>query len=286
MTTLAKLFAGAAFLALTACTSVVPRTEAAGGIALYAMNCGQATLADAGAFADDHAYDGVSKTMVDPCYLIRHPSGDLLWDTGFPQAIADVPGGVSEGGFAMTFPRKLTTQLADIGLTPADIEYVSVSHSHFDHTGNANLFAPTATWIVDKEERAYMFRLEARADARSFAVYDKLETAKTTVIEGDGDYDVFGDGSVTIIQAPGHTPGHTILRVNLASGPLLLTGDLWHIAESRAARRVPAFNTDRAQTLRTMDKVEALAASTHARVVRQHVPEDFAALPAFPEPLR
>ena len=91
---------------------------------------------------------------------------------------------------------------------------------------------------------------------------------------------------MTIIQAPGHTPGHTVLLVRLPkAGPILLTGDLWHIAESRAARRVPRFNTDRAQTLKSMDLVEKIAAETHARVVREHVPEDFTSLPKFPAAL-
>lgn len=286
MTRLATLLAGAAFLAAAACTSGGPKTEAGAGVALYAMDCGQFTLADAGAFADDHAYDGKTRTLVDPCYLIRHPGGDLLWDTGIPEAIADMPNGFSENGMTARFAKKLSTQLGELGLTPADIEYVSFSHSHFDHVGNANLFAAASTFLLDADERAYMFRPEARADARSFAMYDKLEGAKTTLVEGDGDYDVFGDGSVKIVQAPGHTPGHAVLLVNLASGPVLLTGDMWHIAESRAARRVPVFNTDRAQTLVSMDKVEALAAQTHARLVRQHVSEDFVALPVFPEPLK
>jgi N-acyl homoserine lactone hydrolase len=286
MKRLATLLAGAAFLALAACTSGGPKTEAGGGVALYALDCGRFTLADAGAFADDRAYDGQTKTLVDPCYLIRHHKGDLLWDTGIPEAIADMPNGFSEDGMSATFAKKLTAQLGELGLSPADIEFVSISHAHFDHVGNANLFAPTATFILDKDERAYMFRPEARADARSFAMYDKVEAATTTLIEGDADFDVFGDGSVKIVQAPGHTPGHAVLLVTLASGPVLLTGDLWHIAESRAARRVPVFNTDRAQTLASMDKVEALAAATKARVVRQHVAEDFEALPKFPEALR
>jgi glyoxylase-like metal-dependent hydrolase (beta-lactamase superfamily II) len=103
------------------------------------------------------------------------------------------------------------------------------------------------------------------------------------LIEGDADFDIFGDGSVVIIQAPGHTPGHTILRVNLArAGPVLLTGDLWHLPRSRELRTVPVFNTDREQTLASMAKVEALADRIHARVIRQHVVEDFSSLPAFP----
>jgi len=285
-----RMFA-AAVLALSACAPAGEKADPsaaapAPGVALYALSCGQLDFTDAGAFADDHAYDAKARTLVDPRYLIRHPRGDLLWDTGIPESIADAPGGFSEGVMRATFPKKLTAQLAELGLAPADIEFVSVSHSHFDHIGNANLFAPTATFLLDADERAYMFRPEARADARSLAMYDKIEAAKTTLIEGDGDYDVYGDGSVKIIQAPGHTPGHTALLVTLASGRILLTGDMWHIAESRAGRRVPVFNTDRAQTLRSMDKLEALATATHARVIRQHVPEDFATLPAFPEPLR
>ena len=156
---------------------------------------------------------------------------------------------------------------------------------HSDHTGNGNLFA-ASTWIVDPDERAYIFRAEARADAQSFNSYNQLENAQTRLIEGDGDYDVFGDGSVTIIQAPGHTPGHTVLLVRLPNaGPVLLTGDMYHLAESRERRTVPRFNTDRAQTLASMDKVERIAAETSARVVRQHVQEDFNALPAFPAAL-
>jgi len=93
---------------------------------------------------------------------------------------------------------------------------------------------------------------------QEFTAYERLETARTTLMEGDGDHDVFGDGAVKIVQAPGHTRGHTVLLVTLNSGPLLLAVDMWHLAESRAARRVPVFNTDRQQTLDSMDKIERL----------------------------
>jgi len=252
---------------------------------LYTLDCGQIVEFDADGYADDGAYKGVSKTLVVPCFLIRHPKGDLLWETGLPQSIADLPGG--KNAFGMSVARKLTDQLKDLGLTPAEIEYLSVSHSHYDHIGNGGLFAAHSTWIVDADERAYAFRPAARADKAEFEPYAALETARTVQIEGDAPYDVFGDGSVTILQAPGHTPGHTVLLVRLPqTGPVLLTGDLWHIAESQPARRVPRFNTNRAQTLASMEKVEALARETHARLVREHVPEDIAALPRFPQPLR
>lgn len=277
-----------AFGVLAACgqSTTAPET-AAPAIQLYAMDCGRANFSNVDMFADDGSFAGQARAVVDPCYLIRHPNGDLIWDTGFSEAIAGMPNGLNlaEMGAHVTMAQTLTAQLEALGLTPADIEYVSFSHAHADHTGNGNLFA-ASTWIVDADERAYMFRPEARADAQSFGFYSQLENSQTRLIEGDGDYDVFGDGSVTIIQTPGHTPGHTVLLVRLANaGPVLLTGDMWHMAESRQRRTVPRFNVDRDQTLASMDKVERIATETDALVIRQHVQEDFDALPRFPEAL-
>ena len=76
-----------------------------------------------------------------------------------------------------------------------------------------------------------------------------------------------------------------LLLTTARSGKVLLTGDMWHLAEARKKRTVPAFNFNREQTLASMDKVEALAEATGAKVIRQHVPEDFASLPKFPKAL-
>lgn len=271
--------------ALAACAQ--PQQTAAPAVQLYAMDCGRAAFRDVGVFADDDSMNGRSRELVNPCYLIRHPEGDLIWDTGFSDAVADMPEGLElpQLGARVTMSAKLADQLAQLGLAPADIEFVSFSHLHGDHTGNGNMFA-ASTWLVDSDERAAMFSDRGRADAQSFAGYNQLENAETRLIEGEGDHDVFGDGSVVIVQTPGHTPGHTILLVRLANaGPVLLTGDMYHLAESRERRLVPRFNVDRAQTLASMDKIERLAAETRARVIRQHVSEDFDALPRFPEAL-
>lgn len=279
------LVSALALAALAGCGQTAQ--QASPPVELYAMDCGRAEFSDVDIFADDGSFAGQSRELLVPCYLIRHPNGDLIWDTGLPEAIADTPGGFTPEGFPAHFevPVKLTAQLAQLNLAPADIEFVSFSHMHSDHTGNGNLFAG-ATWIVDADERTRMFDAEHRADPRDFNNYNQLENAQTRLIEGDGDYDVFGDGSVTIIQAPGHTPGHTVLLVRLPNaGPVLLTGDMWHLAESRERRTVPRFNTDREQTLASMDKIERIARETNARVIRQHVGEDFETLPRFPAPL-
>jgi len=274
----------AALLILTAACDRAADPAPPPAVELYALECGRASIADADIFADDGSLAGVARELVDPCYLIRHPEGDLLWDAGLPDGLADSEEGVVAGPFTLRMPARLVDQLAQLNLTPADIEFLSISHSHFDHVGNVGLFA-SATWIVDADERAWMFREEARAD-ENFALAAPLESVQPHLIEGEGDYDVFGDGSVTIVQAPGHTPGHTVLLVRLPnSGPVLLTGDMYHLRESRERRLVPRFNTNAAQSRASIDKVETLAAETGARVIRQHVAEDFEALPAFPAAL-
>lgn len=285
-----KLMMSAAALALlTACGQTSEPAQQSPAIELYAMDCGRATFPDVGMFADDGSTNGQARELIVPCYLIRHPSGDLVWDTGFPDSIAAMPGGRMElpsMGATILHPVSLEAQLAQLDLTPVDIEFFSLSHSHTDHSGNANLFAATSTWIADPDERAYMFRDAARADAESFGLYNQLENVTPRLIEGDADFDVFGDGSVTIIQTPGHTPGHTVLLVRLPNaGPVLLTGDMYHLAESRERHLVPSFNVDRAQTIASQAEVERIASETHARVIRQHVMEDFTALPTFPAAL-
>jgi len=250
-------------------------------VKLYALDCGRIQVSDAAMFSDEHAYDGQARELVDPCYLIRHPEGDLLWDTGLPPTVKAAAGGATSGPFTLTQPTTLAAQLGVLGLTPADIEYVSISHSHFDHVGNLNLF-DGSTWIVDRDERDWMFRDEARAEP-AFETYNRMETARTELIEEDAVYDVFRDGSVVIYQTPGHTPGHTSLLVKLPGyGPALLSGDMYHLKEAREKRTVPAGNTDREQTLASMDTIEELARANGAKVIRQHVPDDFDSMPAFP----
>lgn len=277
LTMLAVLFAAG-------CADSADENAGAAGAAdirLYAFDCGRIEMLDLSMFSREGAYDGRSNSAADMCFLIRHPDGDMMWDAGLPDALNAQEGGVTNGAFHVSVPTTLASQLEAVGVAPADIDYFSVSHSHFDHVGNAGMFVG-ATFLVDSDERAHMFRDEARADPQTFPMVAPLETAET--IEFDGDHDVFGDSSVTIIATPGHTPGHTALLVNLKNaGPVLLTGDLYHLEEAREKRTVPVFNTDADETLRSMERFEALAAEKNARVVIQHSLDDMNALPRAPE---
>ena len=255
--------------------------EPGDSIRLYAFDGGHIEMNDLSIFTQGDEYDGRQNSAIDMCFLIRHPKGDLMWDAGMPAALHDVEGGVTNGPFHVSVPTTIASQLASIGVTTAGVDYFSISHSHFDHIGDANQFSG-AKFLVDSDERAFMFSDDARADAEGFANYSALEGADT--IEFDGDFDVFGDSTVTILDMPGHTPGHKALLLQLdKTGPVLLSGDLYHLQESREKRLVPKFNTNVEDTFASMDRFEQIAKDTGARVIIQHVKADYDALPHAPE---
>src|SRR3546814_13596597 len=99
--------------------------------------------------------------MANPCYLVVHPKGMLIWDCGFEDSLADLPAGYNSGRSIWSLPKKLAQQLSEMGVAPKDIDYFTLSHSHLDHSGNANLFK-SSTWIVAEAERDFMFREAAR----------------------------------------------------------------------------------------------------------------------------
>ena len=133
--------------------------------------------------------------------------------------------------------KTLKSQLAALGYMPRDITYVAVSHAHKDHTANLNQFA-ASTWLVRPVEREFMFRPGNERVEPKF--YNQLERAKTTLIEKD-EFDVFGDGTVVIKAAPGHTPGHEVLVLNLAkTGRVMVAGDLYHFPEEQTMNRFNA----------------------------------------------
>lgn len=268
-------------LALSACTeqaAETPKVEET--IKLYTINCGEVTMNDLGLFARGGEFDGMTNQASDACFLIRHPKGDLLWDTGLPSAIAEQQNGLTNGRYVLKVPVTLSAQLEQIGVNANDIEFLSISHSHFDHTGNMNDYSG-ATWLVHENEYQVLFNEQTAANPQAMASYNKLAESET--VKFTGDYDVFGDGSVTILDLPGHTPGHTALKIELKNaGTVMLSGDLYHLTESRELRTIPTFNTDVDQTLASMDRFEAIAKETGALVVIQHEMDDVNALPQIP----
>jgi N-acyl homoserine lactone hydrolase len=241
---------------------------------LYVLDCGS-MRGDPARFRLQP--DEVSTTeMSVPCFLVSHPGGTLLWDTG---AVPDDEWTPTGGPVAhhlvlpdaserdLTLRRPLLGQLAELGYAPADITYLALSHYHWDHVANANAFSGS-TWLVREVERDTMFA--AVPPVTLPQNYARLENSRTVILQED-DHDVFGDGTVVIKSAPGHTPGHQVLYLKLPrTGDVLLSGDVYHFPESRTLRRVPTFDFDQEQTPVTREAIEAFLASTGAQLWIQH----------------
>ncbi|HEX8341061.1 MAG TPA: N-acyl homoserine lactonase family protein [Tepidisphaeraceae bacterium] len=243
---------------------------AASKVTLTRLDCGTAkTPNPIAAFSDTHAYDDVKKALVGSCYLIRHGDDVMLWDTGYP----------AEGTPTITIRQSVVQQLRTLSLDPAQVGRVGISHYHGDHVGQAKDF-PAATLMIGAGDWTALTGTPPASTAAQLAHWvsggGKVEQVR-------GDKDVFGDGSVVMLDTPGHTPGHHSLLVRLkGKGDVLLTGDLAHFTENYATNGVPSFNTNRADTLASLDRFKAMAKNLKATVVIQHEPADVAKLPAFP----
>lgn len=245
---------------------------------LWRLDCGEIQVNDLNAFSDSFAYTGRSMRLVASCYLIQHGDHYMMWDTGFPTS--DL-GKKFDGSGAMSDRLNVTLvdQLKTLGLTPAQVTEVGISHYHSDHTGQAQDF-PQARLLLGRGD-VDVLRQPDNERAKPLAHW-LTEGGKLDAV--DGDRDVYGDGSVLMLNLPGHTPGHHGLLVKLPkTGYVLLSGDAAHLRDNYDSNGVPPWNVDRAASLASMDRIHAIVAHTHATFVIQHDSRDVAKLPAFPK---
>ena len=276
----------AALAAAPSASAQASRAQAPKSPRLYILDCGKIVGVSAGAFGFKEGQLATTE-MTTPCYLIAHPRGTLMWDTGeIPDAAVKTDGTeTKQGAFIVTRP--LIPQLAALGYTPADITYLALSHYHGDHVANANAFAGS-TWIVQKVERDAMFaprpdNQKKGSNNPNPVFYNLLEKSKTIVLNGE-DHDVFGDGAVTIKFTPGHTPGHQSLYLKLArTGPVLLSGDLYHYPEEMTLKVVPSFDFNQAQTAKSRAMIEEFVKKNAAQLWIQHDVANGAKLNKAPE---
>ena len=241
-------------------------------VTLTRIDCGTgAKPAAIERWSDTDAYGKDFKlTFTFSCYLIKHGSDYMVWDTGY--APGSNPSAPTVG---------IVERLKELNVTPGQVKYVGVSHFHADHTGQLTNFAD-ATLLLGKGDWEGITANPPMqgANAVAYEPWTKLGGKREVLTL---DKDVFGDGSVVVLRTPGHTPGHSSLLVRLKEmGAVILTGDAVHFHENYESNGVPGFNFDRAQTLASLDRIKKLAANLKATVIIQHDMRDIGKLPAFP----
>ena len=228
---------------------------------LYILNCGEGVAGDVSRWSPG-VNEGKSMDFVDNCYLIKHAQGWFLWDTGIPDAVAAMPNGLAPADSKAIHwrrPKTLAAQLDQLGIKPADIKGMAVSHTHPDHIGNVEMFPETMLYVQKAE-----YEWPGANNQPRF----KPEHPVTKL---EGDRDIFGDGSVTILSTPGHTPGHQSLLVKLPkTGALMLSGDAAHFKDNWDNRRVPSINFNRDQTLASMQKMSETLTKEKAQLWINH----------------
>ncbi|MGY8663678.1 N-acyl homoserine lactonase family protein [Bradyrhizobium sp. UFLA05-109] len=251
--------AAIAFALLTQTASA--QSEKPGVERLYILNCGEGATSDVSRWTPG-MNEGKPMEFVDSCYLIKHSQGWFLWDTGVPDAVASMPNGLVPSDPKATVwrrPKTLLAQLEQLGLKPSDIKWMAVSHTHSDHTGNVEMF-PQAVLHVQRAE----YEWPGPNNEPRFK-------PSHPVVLLDGDKDVFGDGSLTILATPGHTPGHQSLLVKLPkTGAVVLSGDAVHFKSNWDNRVVPSMNTSKDQTLASMQKIADVLAKEKAQLWINH----------------
>jgi len=270
------IFAGVAAIGPAAWTSAIAQARKPAppkSLRLYVLDCGRINVANGDSMGFKPG-ELATANMVTPCFLIVHPRGTLMWDTG------EIPDSAFQNGVrpqtagAFVVDRPLLPQLAALGYTPADITYLALSHYHGDHVANANAFAGS-TWIVQKGDRDAIFAPRVDNQKKLGGVGDpayftELAKSRTMLLNGE-DRDVFGDGTVVIKFTPGHTPGHQSLFLKLAkTGPVLLSGDLYHYPEEISYKRIPPFDSDKEQTAKSRAMIEDFVKKNHAQLWIQH----------------
>jgi N-acyl homoserine lactone hydrolase len=220
---------------------------------LYAMTCGHVTgqlgyLMEGG--------EGEARLPI-PAFLIEHPKGTALFDTGMhPDCQRDPVARVGRRikdlfRFDYAPGEEISARLEAIGRDPQSIDIIVNSHLHFDHVGG-NALIPNATVVAQRREWVAGMDPEMAAlrgfNRRDFDLGHKLKLV-------EGEHDLFGDGSVLCLPTYGHTPGHQSLRVRLPSGDILLAADACYFCRTLQERRLPKNVYDRAQMLASLEKL-------------------------------
>jgi N-acyl homoserine lactone hydrolase len=166
-------------------------------------------------------------------WVIDHPKGLVVFDTGNNVAISDgadnckkywAPGNCDFLKPSQTRADVIDSQLKTLGYDASKVKVVVSSHSHLDHIGNIEMF-PNAIHVLQKKELYQAWfpeKFQGRTTPGTFVMADIDNAREFNYLELEGDYDLFGDGSLMILSTPGHTLGHQSMKVKLGSGKTII----------------------------------------------------------------
>jgi N-acyl homoserine lactone hydrolase len=268
-------------------TSKLPDPASAGfADKLFRLDCGRSVANDESVWTPG---ENVGRTVEfsSTCWLMKHGNQWLLWDTGVPESALNNPKGWSTLPKLIVYhlDRSLTDQLAEIGLKPSDVQWVAISHTHGDHIGNVRLF-PNSSILIQRVEYSWIHSGDGpNANVNQLmALARELMGSPNHLQLLDGDTDVFGDGSVTLVSTPGHTPGSQSMLVHLKkAGFIILSGDVAHSEENFERDIVPSLNTDRTESIASMERIRKMIGTYRAAFFINHYKKQTATLKLLPE---
>jgi N-acyl homoserine lactone hydrolase len=240
---------------------------------LYRVDCGHSLANDESVWTPGEN-KGKSIEFSSTCYLIQHESEYIMWDTGVPETAIGDPKGWSTLPSLIVYhlDRTISSQLAQIGLKPSDIDYVLVSHTHGDHIGNVGLF-PDATVVMQQAEYEWI-NSPPPSDPNLNTLVQlarKLLGHPRRLELVTGDVDLFRDGSVRLLSTPGHTPGSQSLMVHLGkTGYVILSGDVAHLEDNFERDIVPVLNVDKPESISSMDRIKQIMTEYDAQLFINH----------------
>lgn len=221
-----------------------------------------------------------------PFFLLRHPRGNVVIDGGNPLAVARDAHAhwgslADEFEIHMTEEQHCSAQLQRLGVAPDSIRYIVQTHLHIDHTGALGHF-PSATVIVHADELQAARAVESPiASAYARQDYDRPDLRWR---QTQGELDLLGDGTVRLIETPGHSAGHMSVLLQLEdTGPVLLTADAVDNRRQWEGRDDPRALVSSEDASRSLERLRRLAGETNALIIFGHDPKNWSQHKHVPE---
>jgi N-acyl homoserine lactone hydrolase len=286
-----KMMIGLAALVSGATFSAASQAQ---DLKLYAFSSGALTIAK-GNLLNTASMTDIIQVPVG-FYVIKHPKGNVLFDTGNNDKIITDPsywGPLFDGLKPVNTPDvAIDTQLQKIGLKPDDIKYVVPSHLHLDHGGNVGKF-PNSTIVVQRDEILNAFWPKPGTGG-PYMIGDVLPLRSPNtdypnaqkMLQLEGDLDLFGDGTIVVKRWVAHTPGSQMMTVRLKNtGLIILTGDNVYMREN-VEKSIPpnivlAYNPQ--GFLTAFEWIRMTMANEKADFFTAHDPDAFKAMKKAPE---